>query len=83
MVDLTNLGKLIYVSIGIFRRLTMKDRQHAHYMGVYSKIGPSSQGCVNSSDGSLEDGPSIVTKAFPSISFIILGHFYWFGRIKS
>ena len=26
---------------------------------------------MNSSDGSLEDGPSIVFKAFPSISFII------------
>ena len=38
---------------------------------------------MNSSDGSLEDGPSIVTKAFPGISFIISGHFYWFGTIKS
>ena len=37
---------------------------------------------MNSSDGSLEDGPSIVTKAFPGISLIVPGHFYWFGRIK-
>ena len=37
---------------------------------------------MNSSDGLLEDGPSIVTKPFPSISFIIPGHFYWFGGSK-
>ena len=36
---------------------------------------------MNSSDGLLEDGPSIVTKAFPCISLIILGHFYCFGWI--
>ena len=36
---------------------------------------------MNSRDGSLEDGPSIVTKAFPSISLIIPDHFYWFGWI--
>ena len=36
---------------------------------------------MNSSDRSLEDGPSIVTKAFPCISLIIPGHFYRFGWI--
>ena len=64
MIYFANLGKLIYMSIGIFGRLTMEDRKHAHDMGVYSKIGPSSYGCMNSSDGSLEDGPSIVTCRF-------------------
>ena len=33
---------------------------------------------MNSRDKSLEDRPSIVTKAFPYISLIILDHFYWF-----
>ena len=28
-------------------------------------------GCVNLSDMSLEDGPSIVTKAFPCISLVV------------
>ena len=36
---------------------------------------------MNSSDRSLEDGPSIVTKAFPCISLVILGHFYRFYQI--
>ena len=36
---------------------------------------------MNSSDGSLEDGPSIVTKAFSCISLIVPGHFYRFGWI--
>ena len=35
---------------------------------------------MNSRDRSLEDGPSIVTKAFPCISLVIPGHFYWFYR---
>ena len=30
---------------------------------------------MNSRDRSLEDGPSIVTKAFPCISLVVLGHF--------
>ena len=79
MIYFRNLGKLIQMSIGIFRRLTIEDRKHAHKMGIYSKIGPSSKGCVNSSDGLLEDGPSIVTKAFLGISLIVPGHFYWFS----
>ena len=33
---------------------------------------------MNSCDRSLEDGPSVVTKAFPCISPVIPGHFYWF-----
>ena len=83
VIYFTNLGKLIYMSIGIFGRLTMEDRKHTHNMGVYSKICPSSKGCVNSSDRSLEDGPSIVTKAFHNSSLIVPGHFYWFGWIKT
>ena len=35
---------------------------------------------MNSRDKSLEDRPSVVTKAFPCISLIILDHFYWFYR---
>ena len=38
---------------------------------------------MNSSDGSLDDGPSIVTKAFPGISLVVPSHFYWFGRFKA
>ena len=33
---------------------------------------------MTSRDRSLEDGPSIVTKAFPCISLVIPGHFYSF-----
>ena len=33
---------------------------------------------MNSCDRSLEDGPGVVTKAFPSIFLVVLGHFYWF-----
>ena len=36
---------------------------------------------MNSLDMSLEDGPSIVTKAFPGISLVVPGHFYWFSWI--
>ena len=59
----------------------MEDRKHTHNMGIDSKISPSTYGCMNSNDRSLEDGPSIVTKAFPGISLIVPGHFYWFGWI--
>ena len=76
MIYLTNLGKLVYVSIWVIGRFTMEDRKHTHHMGINSKISPSSYGCMNSSDGSLEDGPSIVTKVFPSISLFIPVHFY-------
>ena len=78
MINLTYLGKLIYVSIGIFGRFTMEDRKHTHDMEIDSKIFPSSSRCMNSRDGSLEDRPSIVTKAFPCISLVVPGHFYWF-----
>ena len=81
MINFTHLGKLIYVSIWIFGRFTIEDRKHTHHMGINSKISPSSWGCVNSSDGSLEDRPSIVTKAFLGISLVVTGHFYWFGWI--
>ena len=30
---------------------------------------------MNSSDRSLEDGPSVVTKAFSCISLVVPGHF--------
>ena len=33
---------------------------------------------MNLSDKSLEDGPSIVTKAFPCVSLVVLGHYYEF-----
>ena len=33
---------------------------------------------MNPGDKFLEDGPGVVTKAFPCISFVIPGHFYWF-----
>ena len=33
---------------------------------------------MNSRDRSLEDGPNIVTKAFPYISLVVPGRFYWF-----
>ena len=36
---------------------------------------------MNSCNRSLEDGPSIVTKAFPCISLVVPGYFYWFCRI--
>ena len=35
---------------------------------------------MNSSDKSLEDRPVVVTKAFPCISLIVPGLFYWFYR---
>ena len=81
MINLTHLGKLIYVSIRILGRFTMEDTKHTHDMRINSKICPSIYGCVNSHDRSLEDGPSIVTKAFPCISLVIPSHFYWFCRI--
>ena len=59
----------------------MEDRKHTHDMRIYSKICPSSKGCMNSSDGSLENGSSIVTQTFPVISLVVPGHFYWFGWI--
>ena len=37
-------------------------------MRIYSKICTSIRGRVNASDKSLEDAPSIVTKAFPHAS---------------
>ena len=33
---------------------------------------------MNSRDRSLEDGPRVVTKAFPCISLVIPRHSYWF-----
>ena len=33
---------------------------------------------MNSHDRSLEDGPKVVTKAFPCIFLLIPSHFYWF-----
>ena len=33
---------------------------------------------MNTNDMSLENGPSLVTKALPSISLVIFGHFYEF-----
>ena len=36
---------------------------------------------MNSCDESLENRSSIVTKAFPCISLVVPGHFYWFGWI--
>ena len=36
---------------------------------------------MNSRDRSLEVRPSIVTKAFPCISLVIPGHFYWLHQI--
>ena len=33
---------------------------------------------MNSGERSLEDGPDVVTKAFPCISLIISSHFYGF-----
>ena len=35
---------------------------------------------MNSRDRSLEDGPSVVAKAFPCISLVIPGYFYEFYR---
>ena len=35
---------------------------------------------MNSRDMSLEDGPGIVTKAFPYISLVVIGHFYGFHQ---
>ena len=35
---------------------------------------------MNSHDKSLEDRPSVVTKAFPYISLVVLGYFNWFYR---
>ena len=60
----------------------MEDRKHTHYMGITSEIRPSIYGCVNSRNRSLEDGPSVVTKAFPCISLVFLGHFNWFYWIN-
>ena len=42
-------------------------------MKVYSKIGSSIKGCMNASNRPLEDGPSVVTKALPYVSLIVLG----------
>ena len=78
MIDFTYLAKFIYVSIRVLKRFTMDDRKHTHNIEIYSKICASIEGCVNSSDTSLEDGRVIVTKAFPSISLVVLGHFYGF-----
>ena len=81
MVNFINLGKLVYVSIRILGRFTMVDRKHTHNMGINSKICPSILGCVNSRDTSLEDKPSVGTKAFSCISLVIPSHFYWFYQI--
>ena len=64
----------------ILHQFTMEDRKHTHNMGIYSKIRSSIMGCENSRDRSLEDGPGVVTKAFPCISLVTPGHFYWFYR---
>ena len=37
---------------------------------------------MNSHGRSLENGPSVVTKVFPCISLVIVGHFNWFYRIN-
>ena len=38
---------------------------------------------MNSGDRSLEEGPCVVTNAFPYISLIVLSHFYWFNDGRS
>ena len=53
----------------------MEDGKHTHYVSVYPKIHISIKGGVNSSDMFVEDRPSIVTKAFPSIFLLMMGHF--------
>ena len=81
LIDFTYLAKLLYVSIRILGNFTMEDRHHNHYMGVYSKFFASIKECMNASGRSLEDGPSVVTKALPRISLVVPGHFYGFyGR---
>ena len=44
MINLTYLGKLIYVSIKIFGRFTIEDRKHTHDMGIDSKFAPLVRG---------------------------------------
>ena len=80
LIDFTYLAKLLYVSLRILKNFTMEDGQHTHYMGVYSKIFTSIKECVNASNRSLEDGPSLVTKVLPSISLVVPGHFCRFYR---
>ena len=56
----------------------MKDKKHTHYMSIYSKIWTSIKKFMNSSDKSLDDTPSVVTKAFPYISLVVPRNFYEF-----
>ena len=37
---------------------------------------------MNSRDRSLEDVPSVVTKAFPCIFLVVSGHFNWFYQFN-
>ena len=74
LIDLTHLTQLVHVSIGILQRFTMEDRSHTHHMRIYPKIYISTKWCMNTSNESLEDRPSIITKASPNISLIVLSH---------
>ena len=56
----------------------MEGRKHTYNMRIYSKIFTSNKGRMSASNRSLEEGPSVVTKAFPRVFLIILGHFYEF-----
>ena len=53
----------------------MEDRENTHNMKIYPKICPSIWGCMNSSDRSLEDGPSVLPKAFTCNFFRHAGPF--------
>ena len=46
----------------------MEDRLLTHYVGIYSKIRTSIKGRANTSDRSMDDGPSILTKSFLAFS---------------
>ena len=38
LMNFKHLAKILYVSIGIFKRFTRENREHTHYMEIYSKI---------------------------------------------
>ena len=49
LIYFTNLAKLIYLSMRILERFTVKDRKHTQNMRIYSKIFTSILGRVDAS----------------------------------
>ena len=67
LINFVYLAKLVYV----------EDRYYTHYVRIYPKICTSIKGHVNASDKSLEDVPSVVTKAFLAFLSSFLVDIMW------